>query len=89
MYHPVLSKEVCACGEKTVSQAIAIFQHTDLPIRKAQKLVTECDKNCCKTVLSKIFDMTYYGKFDYDEIERVLTLKEDKLSALVERLTTE
>lgn len=82
----VLALEICECGCKSVAEAIRIFQETDLPYKKAKKLVTECDKSCCRAALLRLFDMTYFGKFDYDEIERLIQLRHDKLGELLERM---
>ena len=38
------NKQICECGEKTVQEAVEIFQNTDLPYKKAKKLVTGCNK---------------------------------------------
>ena len=39
-------KIICDCGEKTIAQAIEIFKTTDLPYKKAKKLVTGCNQTC-------------------------------------------
>jgi len=79
----ILNAEICECGEKNVAQAIDIFQHTELPFKKAKKLVTECNKNCCRQPLLKLFDMVYYGKFDYDEIHRLILARNEKLKKMM------
>ncbi|MDD3597261.1 hypothetical protein [Sulfuricurvum sp.] len=84
----VLALEICECGGKSVAEAIHIFQQTSLPYKKAKKLVTECDKSCCRAALLRLFDMTYFGKFDYDEIERLIQLRHDKLGEILERMKT-
>lgn len=65
-----VSKEkiICECGLKTVSQAIEILKATDLPYKKAKKLVTECNKSCCRRPLMALFNMIEFGKIDFDEI---------------------
>jgi len=68
----ILALEICACGEKSVEEAIVIFQGTSLPFRKARKLVTGCSKTCCKEALSRLFDMTYFGTIDLIELEAVM-----------------
>jgi hypothetical protein len=85
----VLKLEVCECGEKCVADAIEIFQNTSLPFRKAKKLVTECNKNCCRDALSKLFDMVHFGRFDYDEIDRQIRLRHDRTARLIEGLKSE
>jgi len=82
----VLSIEICECGGKTVAEAIKLFQETDLPFKKAKKLVTECDKTCCRAALIKLFDMAFLGKFDYDEIDRLIKLRHDRLGEFIERM---
>lgn len=82
----VLAMEICECGSKSVAQAISIFQETSLPYKKAKKLVTECDKSCCRAAITRLFDMTYFGDFDYDEIARLIQLRHDKLGEILERM---
>lgn len=84
----VLALEICECGAKSVADAIAIFQETSLPYKKAKKLVTECDKSCCRAALLRLFEMSYFGTFDYDEIERLIRLRHDKLGEILERMKT-
>jgi hypothetical protein len=66
-----LNKEkiICQCGLKTVSEAIEILKATDLPYKKAKKLVTECNKTCCRRPLMALFNMLEFGEIDYDEID--------------------
>lgn len=78
----VLEMEVCECGQKSVAAAIDIFQNTALPFKKAKKLVTECNKSCCRGVLMKLYDMNQYGRFDYDEIEYLLKQRQERLKRL-------
>jgi len=61
-------KIVCECGSKTIKEAMIIFQNTSLPYKKAKKLVTGCDKTCCRKALMRLFDMTYYGEIDMKEV---------------------
>lgn len=84
----VLALEICECGGKSVAEAIKLFQETSLPYKKAKKLVTECDKSCCRTALTRLFDMAYFGNFDYDEIHRLIQLRHDKLGEMIERMKT-
>jgi hypothetical protein len=76
----VLAREICECGSKTVADAIEIFQESGLPCKKAKKLVTECDKRCCHTALITLYAMVESGNVDYDEIERLIQLHDDKYS---------
>ncbi len=62
-------KIICDCGSKTVSQAVAILKATDLPYKKAKKLVTECNKTCCRRPLMALFNMIEFGEIDYEEID--------------------
>jgi len=80
----LLALEICECGEKNVAQAIEIFQNTSLPYPKAKRLVTGCSKSCCRHALTKLFDMAYYGKFDLNEIARLIAIRDDKLAKLFE-----
>ena len=79
----VLEMEICECGEKNVAQAIDIFQNTSLPFKKAKKLVTECNKTCCRTALTKLFDMQQFGKYDYDEIALLIDQRLERIRRLV------
>lgn len=82
----VLATEICECSGKNVADAIKIFQETDLPFKKAKKLVTECDKSCCRAALVKLFDMAFTGKFDYDEIHRLIQIRNDRLAQFIETM---
>jgi len=71
------SKIICECGNKSVTDAVEIFKHTDLPYKKAKKLVTECNKTCCRRPLMALFKMIEFTKqseqesdmIDYEEID--------------------
>ncbi|MCW8821957.1 MAG: hypothetical protein OQK45_06995 [Sulfurovum sp.] len=80
----VLKMEICECGEKNVAQAIDIFQNTSLPFKKAKKLVTECNKTCCRAALMKLFDMQQFGKYDYDEIALLVEKRLERMRRLAE-----
>ncbi|MFA6188436.1 MAG: hypothetical protein WC680_04060 [Sulfuricurvum sp.] len=84
----VLAQQICECGGKSVAEAIKLFQETSLPYKKAKKLVTQCDKSCCRAAITRLFDMAYFGKFDYDEIARLIQLRHDKLGEILERMKT-
>jgi len=62
-------KIICQCGEKNVAQAIEIFKATDLPYKKAKKLVTGCNKTCCRRPLMALYNMVEFGNIDYEEID--------------------
>lgn len=80
----ILKMEICECGEKNVAQAIDIFQNTSLPFKKAKKLVTECNKTCCRAALMKLFDMQQFGKYDYDEIALLVEKRLERMRRLAE-----
>jgi hypothetical protein len=65
----VANKIICECSGKNVAQAIDIFNDTDLPYKKAKKLVTECNKTCCRRPLMALFKMVEFGEVDYEEID--------------------
>ena len=62
-------KIICTCGDKSVAQAVEIFKETDLPYKKAKKLVTGCNKTCCRRPLMALFNMIEFGNIDYEEID--------------------
>jgi hypothetical protein len=78
----ILDMEICECGEKSVAQAIDIFQDTSLPFKKAKKLVTECNKSCCRAPLLKLYDMNQFGTFDYNEIAYLIEQRLERLKRL-------
>jgi hypothetical protein len=80
----ILAMEICECGQKSVADAIEIFQDTSLPFKKAKKLVTECNKSCCRAALLKIYDMKQFGRYDYDEIAYVIEQRLERLKRLGE-----
>jgi len=84
----LLELTICECGNKNVKEAIEIFQNTTLPYKKAKKLVTGCDKTCCRNPLRKLFDMVYFGDIDLEEIHRQIELRHNKLASLVDNLTS-
>lgn len=80
----ILKMEICECGEKSVAQAIDVFQNTALPFKKAKKLVTECNKTCCRAALLKLYDMNQFGQFDLDEIEELIQQRIERVRRLAE-----
>jgi hypothetical protein len=80
----ILEMEICECGEKNVAQAIDIFQNTALPFKKAKKLVTECNKSCCRAALLKLFDMNQFGQYDYEEVEQLIEQRMERMRRLAE-----
>ena len=78
----ILEMEICECGEKSVAQAIETFENTSLPFKKAKKLVTECNKSCCRVALLKVYDMKDFGKYDYDEIAYLINQRLERLKKL-------
>lgn len=73
------NKIICECGEKTIEQAIKIFEGTDLPYKKAKKLVTGCNKTCCRKPLMALFNMVDFGFVDYEEISFLIDAMNDRL----------
>lgn len=60
---------ICECSGKNVQEAEAIFRETTLPYKKAKKLVTECNRTCCRKPLMALFNMVQFGEIDYEEID--------------------
>lgn len=67
-------KIICECGEATIIGAVIVFQETTLPYKKAKKLVTKCNKTCCRKPLTALFNMVEFGKVDYEEIDYLIEL---------------
>lgn len=65
----IQQRRICECGAKNVAEAIVIFQESDLPYKKAKKLVTGCNKACCRRPLMALFNMVEFGEVDYEEID--------------------
>jgi len=82
----ILQLKICECGEKNIAEAIEIFQNTYLPYKKAKKLVTGCSKSCCRGPLMKLFDMTFTGDIDLQEIKRQIDLRNDRLGQMIDNL---
>lgn len=80
----ILRLEICECGEKNVQEAIALFQDTALPFKKAKKLVTGCNKTCCRAALLKLFDMQQFGQYDFNEIEQLIEQRLERIKRLLE-----
>lgn len=71
-------KIICDCGQKTINEAIMIFDQSDLPYKKAKKLVTGCNKTCCRRPLMRLFDMIKFGEVDYEEIDFLIEQRKIK-----------
>lgn len=69
------SKILCECGQKSIQEAIEIFKATDLPYKKAKKLVTNCNQTCCRRPLMALFNMVEFGQIDYEEIAFLIDQK--------------
>lgn len=82
----IKKKIICECGEKTIEEAIEIFLNTDLPYKKAKKLVTGCNKSCCRVPLMKLFDMVYFGRVDIVEIGRLVDIRNNVFDSMIENL---
>lgn len=78
----VLLEEICECGEKNVAESIEIFEQTTLPYKKAKKLVTGCDKSCCRAALMRLYEMVDFGQIDYDEIHDLIQLRLERIARL-------
>jgi len=72
-------KTICECGEKTILDAVKIFENTDLPYKKAKKLVTGCNKTCCRKPLMALFNMVDFGFVDYEEISFLIDAMNDRM----------
>lgn len=73
------NKIICECGDKTVLDAVKIFENTDLPYKKAKKEVTGCNKTCCRKPLMALFNMVDFGFVDYEEISFLIDAMNDRL----------
>lgn len=71
-------KIICECGEATVEEAIEAFKNTTLPYKKAKKLVTKCNKTCCRKPLMALYNMVDFGYIDYEEIGFLIDAKNDR-----------
>lgn len=63
---------ICECAHASVGDAIAEFQNTTLPYKKAKKLVTKCSKTCCRAPLKSLYEMVKFGQIDYEEIASLI-----------------
>lgn len=72
---------ICECGDKSIYEAIKIFQHTNLPYKKAKKLVTGCSKSCCRKSLMRLFDMVHFGNIDIEEVYTIKRAEEKSFFA--------
>lgn len=72
-------KQICKCGEKNIYEAVMIFQRTQLPYKKAKKLVTGCNKTCCRKPLMALYNMVDFGFIDYEEIAFLIDAMNDRL----------
>lgn len=71
-------KIICECGNATIKEAIEIFQGTTLPYKKAKKLVTKCNKTCCRRPLMALFNMVEFGEIDYEQIGFLIEQKNER-----------
>ncbi len=74
----IKNRLICECGEKTIQNAVEIFQNTDLPYKKAKKLVTGCSKTCCRKPLMALYNMVDFGFIDYEEISFLIDARNDR-----------
>ncbi|MDR3347878.1 MAG: hypothetical protein LBN32_04615 [Helicobacteraceae bacterium] len=82
----ILNLQICNCGEKSVREAIEIFRSTSLPYKKAKKLITGCDKSCCRRPLMRLFDMVEFGNIDLEEIARLIAIDAKPLEWALDQL---
>lgn len=75
------TKRICECADMSIEQAIDIFQNTTLPYKKAKKLVTGCNKTCCRKPLMALFKMVDFGAIDYEEISFLIDETNERLKA--------
>ncbi len=73
------NKRICECGEKSIEEAVIIFKGSDLPYKKAKKLVTGCNKTCCRKPLMALYNMVDFGFIDYEEIAFLIDAMNDRL----------
>ncbi|MDR2152905.1 MAG: hypothetical protein LBO72_08790 [Helicobacteraceae bacterium] len=82
----LLSLQICNCGEKSVREAIEIFRNNDLPYKKAKKLVTLCDRSCCRRALTRLYDMVEFGKIDLQEIAALVKASNNPFENMLDQL---
>lgn len=73
------NKQICECGEKSILEAVKIFENTELPYKKAKKLVTGCSKTCCRKPLMALYNMVDFGFIDYEEVSFLIDAMNDRL----------
>lgn len=73
------NKQLCECGEKSIQNAVDIFRDTNLPYKKAKKLVTGCSRTCCRRPLMALYQMVDFGYIDYEEIAFLIDEMNDRL----------
>lgn len=73
------NKIICECGEKSILDAVKIFENSDLPYKKAKKLVTGCNKTCCRKPLMALFNMVDFGFVDYEEVSFLIDAMNDRM----------
>ena len=76
------SKIICECGQKSIQEAIEIFKATDLPYKKAKKLVTGCNQSCCNEALRMLYQGVKGNKIPYEKIAFLIDQKKDNHQAL-------
>jgi hypothetical protein len=81
-----LALRICNCGEKSVKEAIEIFRANDLPYKKAKKLVTGCDRSCCRRALTRLYDMVEFGRIDLGEIADLIRAFNNPFENMLDQL---
>ncbi|MDR0665607.1 MAG: hypothetical protein LBF86_08840 [Helicobacteraceae bacterium] len=84
----LLSLQICSCGEKSVREAIEIFRNNDLPYKKAKRLVTGCDRSCCRRALTRLYDMVEFGKIDLEEIGALIKAMNNPFENMLDQLSS-
>ena len=75
-------KILCECGQKSIQEAIEIFKATDLPYKKAKKLVTGCNQSCCNEALRMLYQGVKCNKIPYEKIAILFDQKKHNTQAL-------
>ena len=73
------NRQICECGDKSVEEAVIIFKNTDLPYKKAKKLITGCNRTCCRKPLMALYNMVDFGCIDYEEIAFLIDAMNDRM----------
>ena len=64
--------------KKPLKKQLRYLKNTDLPYKKAKKLVTGCNKTCCRKPLMALYNMVDFGYIDYEEIAFLIDAMNDR-----------